>query len=60
MKLYFFFSLFYPILLYDIIYDIIHKTNGDVMFTLNDYDVEQLYFWPYLERIIKGHIKLFG
>ena len=60
MKFYFLFCLFYPIHLNEILGDIICLINDDTMFTLDDGDIEELEFFPFLEGIIKGCIKLLG
>ena len=57
---YFLFCLLPPILLYDILDYMICLINADTLFTLDDGDIEEIYFWPLLEGIIKECIKLFG
>ena len=49
-----------PILLYDIIDGILCLINTDIMFTLDNVDIEEIYFWSLLEGIIKECINIFG
>ena len=60
MKLYLLFCLCYQILSNYILYDMVCLINDTTMWTLDDSDIEELYFWTFLEGIIKDCIKLFG
>ena len=45
-------------LLNGIIYDVIYLVNTDAIFTLNNANVEEFYFWDFLEVIVKESVKL--
>ena len=60
MKLYFLFFLWYPIFLNENFNDTIYLINTDTMLNLDDGEIEELYFWLFLEGIIKQFIKLLG
>ena len=60
MKLYFLFSIISPIFLDGILDYIICFINIGTMFTLDYGCIDGLYFWTFLEGIIKDYIKLLG
>ena len=58
MKLYSFFCLFYPIIMYDILNNMICLVIYDVMFTLDYVDIAEILFCLLLEGIVRESIKL--
>ena len=58
LRPYFVFYLCYPILLDYFLDDIICLINTDWMLTLDHVNIEELYFWYFLEGIIKENTKL--